>query len=156
MNVSKYERQELRAAKLEKALNGQGLYVYENNSGGDLMLPKATASGLTKVAKGQQFQGDDYFMSMVKTNDLKLVKTLVTPEQEMKIKMEQLEREKEQKLLLDQPDKIKGVGKVEYVVPTETPLNEAPAPAKPVEVAEESEEKLLVEDPIDGVDIILD
>jgi len=157
MNTSSYERREMRAAKLEKALHGQGLYVYENNSGGDLILPKATASGLKKVGMGQQFQGDSYFMGMLKTNELKLIKTLVTPEQENKMKMEQLEREKEQKLLLDQPDTIKGVGKVEYVVPTDTPMNEAPTPAQPIATPEpESEEKLINEDPVDGVDIIFD
>jgi len=157
MNISKYERRELRAAKLEKALHGQGLYVYENNSGGDLILPKATSSGHKKVGAGQQFQGDDYFMSMVRMNELKLVKTLVTPQQESKMKMEQLEKEQEQKLLLDQPDTIKGVGKVEYVVPSDAPLNEAPTPAQPIAGAtEQSDEMLINEDPIDGVEIILD
>lgn len=154
MNISKYERRELRAAKLAKALHGEGLYIYENNSGGDMILPKATASGLSKIGAGQQFQGDSYFMSLVKSNELRLIKTLVTPDQERKMKLEQVEREKEQKLLLNQPDTIKSVGKVEYVVPTDVPVNETPTPAQPI--AEPGEEKLLLEDPIDGVDIVLE
>ena len=146
MKLNKYEMREIRAAKLKESLHGEGLYLYENNTEGDMMLPKPTASGLNKVGPRGQFQGDNYYMSLVRSNQCKLIKELVSPEQEKAMK------EKREKLLLDQPDIITEQGKIEYVVEDDQvqPINET-------DDGEGSQpEVLLNEDPIDGVDIILE
>ena len=60
-------------------MSGTGIYVYENNTDGDLRLPKATASGIKMVGPRKRFQGDSYFMSWVGSpmNLLKLVEVIV-------------------------------------------------------------------------------
>jgi hypothetical protein len=146
MKLNKYEMRKIRSEKLKQDLHGEGLYIYENNTDGDMMLPRPTASGLSKVGPRAQFQGDNYYMSLVKSNQCKLIKELVSPEQERKMK------EDKDKLILDQPDMITEQGKVEFEVQDDQvqPLNEVGADE------EAQPEVLLNEDPIDGVDIILE
>lgn len=145
MRLSKYETRELRAAKMKMALEGHGKYVYENNTGGDLILPKPTSSGQRNISKGQQFQGDDYYMQMVKSNDLRLVRTIQSPQQEQTMN--------EQKLILDQPETFTDKGQVEFVTPEDgQPLNETPKS----EQTNETTDVLLNEAPIDGLEIDID
>lgn len=117
---NKFEKKENRQALLKTVLAGTGLFLYENSSRtGDLSLPRPTASGLRRVGPGKQFQGDDYYMQMVKTGDLKLIKVL----QPTKAQEESLVAEK---LILDQPDIVTEKGKVEHVAePAAKPLVEA-------------------------------
>ena len=151
MGISRYEKRELNAKKMKMALDGHGLYVFENNTEGDMMLPKPTKSGQTKVGAKQQFQGDDYFMSLVRSNTCKLIRTLITPEQEKAMEQAKL-NEAEQKLICDQPDVVTEQGQVEYVTGGDQQLNEGPVdPANP----EAKVDTLINEDPVDGVDIIL-
>lgn len=144
---NRYERRENQAAKLENALHGEGLYVYENPSQyGDLTLPRPTASGVRTIGPKQQFQGDNYYMQMVKSHDLRLIREIVSPEAERKMKMD------EQKLILDQPDKVTNEGKVEQVVvPTAPPKNK-----KKNETNQPKGEVLINEDPMSGVEIIME
>lgn len=145
MKLSKYEAREYRKKKLEHHLKGEGLYVYRNASKADLMLPKPAANGQKYVRPGDEFQGDSYFMEMVKTNQVRLVRTLITPEQERGTKMN------EEKLICDQPDIVTTQGKVEHVVVTEKkPLNES---GKKQEATSQPE-VLINEDPLAGVDIL--
>jgi hypothetical protein len=117
---NKYERKQIRGEQIKTALHGEGLYLYENNSDADLTLPRPTASGLRKVVARGQFQGDNYYMQMVRTNDLKLIQTIQSPDQQKEANMSH-----EEKLILDQPDMITEQGKVEHVA-TDPPqkLNE--------------------------------
>lgn len=59
----------------------------------------------------------------------------------------------EQKLILDQPDQVTDTGKVEHIVPANPaiPLNEQPGAPAP-----KQSERLLNEDPMDGVTILRD
>jgi hypothetical protein len=113
---NKYEKKEVRAAQLAKALHGEGLYLYENHTKADLTLPRPTPSGVRTVNAGQQFQGDNYYMQLVKTGELRLIKELLSPQQEKENEMVN-----EEKLVLDQPDRVTAKGKVEQVVDTSTP-----------------------------------
>ena len=129
---------------------GYGLYVFKNHTKGELMLPKAAANGKRRVARGEEFEGDNYFLSMVKSHDLILVREITSPAQERADKEQVLMEQK--KLLVDQPDKVTNEGKVEQVVVEKPkPLTEnkggksAPTP-----------EVLLNEGPgdLDGVEIV--
>ena len=147
MKLSKYEAREYRKKKLDKDLKGEGLYVYRNTSGGDLMLPKPTATGQKTIAKNAEFQGDNYFMELVRSNQCRLVKEIMSPQQENNMR-EQQEQQKE-KLITDQPDVITEAGKTEFVCGGNEcagqPLNENPNPgAKKSDV-------LINEDPMDGI-----
>lgn len=154
--LTKYEKREVNAEKLKNNMGGSGIYIYENNTDGDLKLPKATDSGIRMIGPRKRFQGDSYFMSWVGNpmNLLRLVevvkpKTIPTQQTQDIINEDVMSSEK--KLILDQPDTITSSGKIERVVvsPEQQPLNDAtnPTPQKKQEV-------LLTEDPLDGVEII--
>src|ERR1700719_3309920 len=96
--LNRFERQEIQKEKIRRATDGSGLYIYENNTKGDLTLPKPTASGQRKVGVadgkgGGRFQGDSYFMSLVGSphNLLKFVEEIVP----------KTEDNMQQKLILD-------------------------------------------------------
>lgn len=129
-----------RRARVEKKLAGTGVFLYENVTRGDLTLPKPTLGGKKVVKSKEQFQGDSYFMQFVKTSSplLKLVKKIETKDNTM-----------QNKLILDQPEKVTAEGTVEHVVassPTQTLKDSNENAAK--------KEVLLTEDPLDGVEII--
>lgn len=110
---NKYEKKERNAEILANALCGEGLYLYRNNTNGELTLPRPTRSGITKVDLGKEFQGDNYYMKLVQTGFLRLVKEIQSPAQEQAA----LEGAKvEEKLILDQPDIVTQEGQVEHVV----------------------------------------
>jgi hypothetical protein len=149
---TRHERAENRKLKIAESLKGEGVYVFQNNTKGDLQLPKAPIKGgvrignITLIPCGGKFEGDSYFMSMVRTNELRLLETLITPEQQRESAAMQ-----EQKLILNQPDRITDKGKVEQVVTQpQVPLNEGKPSDKP------GEEVLISEDPMAGVEIILE
>lgn len=105
---NKYEKKEVRAEMLAQAMHGDGLYLFENKSNADLTLPRPTKSGIRKVGPRGQFQGDSYYLQLVRTGFLRLIKELQSPEQEKTIM--------EEKLILDQPDRITSEGTIEQVV----------------------------------------
>lgn len=163
--LNRYERREMHAEKLKNNMSGTGVYVYENNTEGDLRLPKPTDSGVRQISPknkpGCRFQGDSYYLQWVGSpmNLLKLVEEVVpkmthTELMDHRAKQEQLIEEEamanEQQLLLDQPDTINHQGKIERVVsePGQKSLNDN------TEV-DQKPEVLLTEDPLDGVEIIL-
>lgn len=142
---NKYEKKEIRSQMLENALHGEGIYLYRNNTNADITLPRPTKSGTRVVAAGKEFQGDNYYMQLVKHGMLRLVKEIQSPEQQYaeEVKMEE-------KLILDQPDTITEQGKVEQVV------------AKPVKkLNEQKDDKnkevdvLLNEGPVEGGFVIV-
>lgn len=149
--MNRHERREVQAAKLATSMGGSGLYIFENNTDGDLKLPKATASGLRMIGPRKRFQGDSYFMKLVgpPMNLLRFIEELIpkgTPQSQLKESTMPTE-----KLILDQPDTVTTKGKIEHVVetgPTTMPINDATAPTQPIP------DVLLNENPLDGVEII--
>jgi len=106
--MTRFEKSEMRSQKLDEALAGNGLYLYENRSNAaDLTLPKPTKSGRRVIGPKEQFQGDSYFMQLVRTGNLRLIKELQSPQQEASM---------EEKLILDQPSTVTSEGVVEQVV----------------------------------------
>lgn len=142
--LNRYERKLVNDKKIKQALHGDGLYLYENASKiGELALPKPTATGLRHVGPGQRFEGDSYYLNLVRTNHLRLVQELCPPITEQGNKL------MEKKLFLDQPDTYTHQGKVEHVQNT--------TPKKVLrEKTEPQESVLLTEDPMAGVEIILE
>lgn len=156
--LNRYERRIMHAEKLKQNFEGSGIYIYENNTDGDLTLPKATSSGVRIVGARRRFQGDSYFMKWVGNpmNLLRLVE-VVQPAVNTNINTEEQTASEnmntEKQLILDQPDTITHQGKIERVIqdPNTIPLNDATA-IKP----NTQPETLINEAPIDGVEIIID
>jgi len=151
--MNRHERREMQATRLATSLSGSGIYIYENNTDGDLKLPKATASGVRVIGPRKRFQGDSYFMKWVghPMNLLRFIEEIVpkgVPANQQKLEENSMPTEK---LILDQPDTVTTKGKIEHVVetgPVTMPINDSVAPAHPIP------DVLLTENPLDGVEII--
>ena len=117
--MDKYEKKAWKHEKLEKDMHGEGLYLYENHSGADLSLPRPTKSGLRSVGPKSQFQGDNYYMQLVRNGHLRLIKELQSPEQERALQEVTMEQEK---LILDQPETITEHGEIEHIIDSNTPV----------------------------------
>lgn len=149
--LSRLERRQAHATKLANSLSGSGVYIYENNTAGDLKLPKPAINGIRILGPKKRFEGDSYFMQLVgpPMNLLRLVEVVNPKNSAEPIKENAMSGEK---LILDQPDTITTRGKVEHVVddnlPKAQPLNDAANPAQPVA------EVLLNEQPLTGLEII--
>lgn len=148
---TRQEKKEIQKSKLLNNMTGSGIYIYENNTDGDLNLPKPTSSGVRMIGPRKRFQGDSYYMKWVGSpmNLLRLIEEVV-PQNALNENKENSMIEN--KLILDQPDTITSKGKVEHVVNDSTPvqaINDSndPDSKKP--------EILLNESPIDGLEIIL-
>ena len=145
---NKFEKKEVRKQVIEKALAGEGLYLFRNNSAADLTLPRPTKSGVRVVGPWKEFQGDNYYLQLVRTGQLRLVKELQSPEAQQQ--MELKEHTMEEKLILDQPDTVTTKGKVEHVV-------DHNVPSKPLrEQSGDGEEVLLNEGPVEGGFVFVD
>jgi len=135
--LNKYERREDLKVRKTEALKGTGKYVFKNNTSGTLKLPKPALDGRLNIPKDGTFEGDSYFMSYVPTL-LRFINEIT------EIKENEME---EQKLILDQPNKITNQGTVEQVMTKEKQiLIEQPAKG----------DVLLNEDPMAGIEIIND
>ena len=143
--ANKHEKKAAQLAIAKDAASGEGLYLFENRLNGDLNLPRPTKSGVRIVGPKKQFQGDDYYMQMVRTGELKLVKELQSPKQEQEQQMIN-----EQKLILDQPDRVTVEGKTEQVVKS--------TPRKVLKESEDGDQPdvLLNEGPVDGGFVIVE
>lgn len=143
----KFEKRATRDMLRQQALAGSGLYLFQNNTNADLYLPKPGNNGSSLLLKGRTFEGDSYFFSLVRTNQLKLIKELeITPPQEEPVMTEQ-------KLILDQPDRVTNEGAVEHVLSNPQPIkkktkNESRSNPKA------EPDVLLTEDPMSGVEIM--
>lgn len=142
--VSKREQKQINIATRNHNLSGTGVYIFQNVTSGDFMLPKKSLDGKKLVKKNEQFQGDSYFMRFVGSpnNILKLIRRL----EETKEKVNNMT----DKLILDQPDQITTQGKVEHVI-ADTPK----AVIKENDNNKTQENVLITENPIDGLEIIL-
>ena len=145
MEKSIYEIEKDRRIQAHKEhFAGAGRYIFENNTSGDFKLEKPAMNGASWLRKDAQFTGDSFFLKFV-PKDLKLISVLVDASQE------KINESTESKLILDQPDTVTKSGKVEHVSTSEedSQLNDSTENKNEHEI-------LLNEDPMDGIDIILD
>jgi hypothetical protein len=111
---NRYEKKEIKRNQVAEAMAGGGVYLYENSSpAAELTLPRPTRSGVRKLGPKQQFQGDSYYMQLVRAGMLRLIEVIQTEEQEREAL---LAEHNEHKLITDQPDRVTNKGKVENVV----------------------------------------
>lgn len=124
--------------------DGKGVYIFENNSNSDLLLPKLSLDGKKIIGPHKAFRGNDFFLKMVKTNELKLIQVIDTGDNKVM---------NENKLILDQPDMVKSTGKVEHVQASKpnVQLNDSNNTS-----SENKENVLLTEDPSGSIEIIID
>ena len=150
--LNKMQRAADRRDQLAYRLHGEGLYIFKNNTKGSLILPKPASGGQKTIEPGEEFEGDNYFMSLVQTNSLRLVRELISPEQERQKNMLNENTLNEEKLILDQPPTVTDKGAVEHVIadPAEKQVENIHE-GKP---SEKKSEVLLNEDPLDGVTIL--
>jgi len=146
--MDKYTLREMKRKKREDALKGDGEYLFVNNTRGALILEKPPIKGLNPVPPGQTFVGDNYFFNLMKIGDVRLVQTLKPASNERKETMA------DQKLILDQPARFTNQGQTEHVAAPDPkvarPLTESQPQDKPT-----ISDRLLTEDPLAGVEIIL-
>lgn len=146
---------DMKRKKAAEAIKGDGVYLFVNNTRGDLSLPKAPLKGPNPVPPGRTFEGDSYFMCLLKTNDVRLIEVIkpaanTVPAIAAPTLITERIENMPQKLILDQPETFGHQGKVEHVIQDNpnVKLNESQPAEKPVD-------KLLTEDPLAGVEIIL-
>ena len=127
---------------------GEGLYEYRNTTTGTLGLPKpimVNGQECKEIPYRGTWQGDNYFMLLVKGGMAALVRTINDPNQKEEVKMEE-------KLILDQPDVTTQQGVIEQVIVTDQ-KKVKPVKPKPTKL-EENNEVLLNDDAMDGVQIL--
>lgn len=155
--MTRYESLARQKERREYYLKGQGVYLYRNNVPGTLDLPKPTEKGQTKVEKNEEWEGDDYYMSLVKSGMARLVKEIKSPETE---RTEMLNETllNEDKLIVDQPDRVTVKGVVEQVVVQPNQPVDTKKKKKEEKLQEQKpqsqEDQLLIEDPLAGVTIL--
>jgi len=150
--MTRQEKKEIQKSKFLNNMSGSGIYIYENNTDGDLNLPKPTTSGVRMIGARKRFQGDSYYMKWVGSpmNLLRLIEEIVPQNSVVNENKENVMNEN--KLILDQPDTVTTKGKVEHMVSddvTDQALNDSTNPN------DKKPEILLNESPIDGLEIIL-
>jgi hypothetical protein len=120
-----------RIRKVQSDSYGEGQFIFENNTKGDLYLPRPTKSGRKRVGRGEQFVGDNYYFQMVPA-ELKYIKEAIEME----------------KLITEQPPTVTRDGTVEFVAKNaDKPLNEN-------QPEDDKEDILLTESPLDGIKIL--
>ena len=146
-SIREIER-ERRMRASEEHFAGTGRYIFENNTSGDFQLPKPAMNGARWLKKDAQFTGDSFFLKYV-PKELRLISVVVEASQV------NVNESTESKLILDQPDTVTQSGKVE-----DTQLNDSTENKDEHEgscACETcSDQMLLNEDPMSGVDIIID
>lgn len=122
-------------------------YIFENHRLADYSLPKKSIDGKKIIPPKGRFHGDEYFISFVKSGDLRLVDT-IHPKPKT---LNEATGATMEKLILDQPEKFTQEGKTENVVVSKAKtqvLNDSNLENK------KQENVLLVEHPMEGIDII--
>lgn len=140
--------------KREDMYKGYGIYIFENITNADLLLPKPTLGGQKMIPPKTKFRGDSFFMTLVKNRSLRLVEVIQSEEavKKQNESVNSLGDNMQNKLLLDQPDTVTNSGKIEHVQVETCPTNNC-------KINEEEEQKknvLLVEDPVGSIEIIND
>lgn len=135
--AARMQRFEHRQELLRQRLAGDGQrYKFRNNTNADLGLPKPSEDARTAINADGEFIGDSYFLCMVP---------------QCLVIVEDLNMNKENKLLTEQPPTVTDDGKVEYVQKQtgKIKLNEN-KPNKP----NKQSDTLLTEEPVGGIVIM--
>jgi hypothetical protein len=151
----------------DKVAANSTTYIFENHKNHDFSLPKKSLCGKTMIGPRQRFKGDEYFITFVKTGDIRIVETLAPVNvdntvqasvsekvvEPVQVVCESSKGDSMEKLILDQPDKVTFDGKQEHLV-RETPkvIKDHKVPVS----KDNNEEVLLTENPMSGIDIIND
>jgi hypothetical protein len=140
MALTRKQKRERMLQKRDAHMAGDGLYIFQNITGADLMLPRPTKAGRRTVGPREKFIGDSYYKQMKEVVCL----------QEVQAPMETANQE--QKLLTEVPPTVTHEGKVEYVQkqPGQKPLTED----KKKDNKNEQEDVLLTESPLEGIRIM--
>jgi hypothetical protein len=141
MKKHKPTREERKNA-IDIKFEGTGHYIYENKTSGHLTLPKPAFDGRKVVPPRGKFEGDSYFMQLVRPPMGLLLFIGEIKKEETEVK--------ENKLILDQPDKVTDKGTVEHIMDNNTPIQR-------INDSVDNNNKpdvLLNEGPIDGIEII--
>jgi hypothetical protein len=152
MRLSKYQKNILRGERRHEQLHGKGMYVYQNNTSGDLFLPRPTKSGISRVALREEFQGDDYYMFMVRNNELRLIRVIEQPQAEQ-VLTEATEIPMEEKLITEQPPVVTNEGTVEFHTHKPEEKRQKLNENRPYQVPQPGD-VLLNENPLEGIEII--
>lgn len=126
--------------------SGKGVYIYENNTNADLMLPKLNMDNKKFVGPHKIFKGDSYFLRLVKTNELKLIQVIDNGEEKPM---------NENKLILDQPDIVKSAGKIEHIQKLNSNVAINDSSSNLIDNPEEKQDILLNENPSGSIEIVI-
>jgi hypothetical protein len=139
MAFTRKQKRERMLQKRDTKMQGEGLYIFQNITGADLMLPRPTKSGRRTVGPREKFIGDSYYKTMKEVACIQEVQSDMPTQQP------------EQKLLTEVPPTVTHDGKVEYVQvqPGVKPLNENEKKKQGV-----PEDVLLIEQPLEGIRIM--
>jgi len=180
MRYSKKQSKKNKQQKMENLMAGEGVYIYENNTDADLALPKPSIEGYKAVGPRKRFQGDSYFMCLVKTPLclLRLIEQVSsgksqTPEIEKVSAEEQIiekepekksakainkratkKRRKSKKVNKDKKMKEKLILDQPEVVTQSGKLEQVEVDVEEQKENESQEEKLLTENPSGDIEII--
>jgi hypothetical protein len=135
MGPLRKHRRERQKEKAQRALAGEGLYIYQNLTAAELILPRPTRSGRRSVGPREKFMGDSLYKTMREVACL----------QEVEAPMPN-----DQLLITEIPPAVTATGTVEYVV--------QPSGQKPIsedkDAEKVTEDVLLNETPLEGVRIL--
>jgi len=158
MKQSRAEQLQERLGKLSahnRIMNGDTLYIFENHKRHDLVLPQKSNCGKKIIPPGHKFEGDAYFLNLMKAGEVRLVSSRkiespqeTPPETQINEGTSNME-----KLILDQPDKVTQHGKTEHVVVDNTKAHQTQNNVKKESNVFEND-ILLNENPMSGIDII--
>lgn len=131
------------------------LFTFRNSTKATLILPTTSADGKDYIEPGKTWKGDERFMDLVARHEATLVDAPVVNESvEVPQKSKKAKGEKkpmsEEKLILDQPEEVTVEGTVEHV------KSGRGKKSKKNESTEGQNDVLLVEDPLQGVEILKD
>lgn len=118
---------------------GDGLYIYQNITGADLLLPRPTKAGRLSVGPREKFVGDSYYKMMREVICL----------QEVQAPMSQTPPEEQ--LLTEVPPIVTHEGKVEYV---KQPVKATPINEEEKKMQQPQPDVLLTETPLEGIRIM--
>lgn len=130
--------------KTEQDYANEIYYIFQNHRRSDLALPRKSICGKKLIPPGGTFKGDEYFMTFVKTGDMRLVETIHPPYKPIN----ESTGENMEKLILDQPETFTREGKTENVAKT------TPQQVMNDSNQNKNEEVLLTENPMEGIEII--
>lgn len=182
MNPRKQAYKEQMLAKRAHDLSGKGSYLFQNNTKGDLYLPRQTSDGKRIIRLNEQFVGDSYYFFLLKSHELKLVKELETTSDTHKMFV--FENNTRTELYLPRPNcdgltkipvggQFKGdsyyfnllrSGQLKLIKEIEKPMRNELIVEQPPTIStsnednrkDKEEQVLLTEEPLDGIKVLID